>query len=175
MSEQLWYQRGRNKGNERQIILKTATLLVNKAGEKRIKMKVAMPLTGRKMAGTPEWITNAMTFVAQSHDIVTPQVEFSGFDIHFSDDNLFDKDGAKAPKCQLKGFVVLESGNQETPDVDLQFVIYAGYSSALWRWCGTMGGQEFWASFVQTVEPAEDLELTGEDEEEEEPEEEEGG
>jgi len=109
MSEHLFYKRGKNKGNERQLILKTATLLVNKAGEKRIKMKVAMPLTGRKMSGTPEWITNAMTFVQQSHDIVSPLVEFKGFDIHFSDDNLFDKEGAKG--SQVRDEVVRRAGD----------------------------------------------------------------
>jgi len=35
-----------------------------------------------------------------------------------------------------------------------------------------MGGAEFWASFTQSIEPKEDLELTADDEEEEEEEEE---
>jgi hypothetical protein len=166
MSGHVFYQRGRNKGNERQIILRSAILLVNRAKEKRIKMKVSLPLTGRKATGTPEWITNAMTFVAQSHDIVSPVVEFGGFDIAFSDDNLFEN-GAKASKCQMKSFVVQEVGNSETPDIDLQFVIYSPFSTALWKWCGQMGGEEFWASFVQVDEPEKELELAGDDNEEE--------
>ena len=177
MSEHTFFVRGRNKGNERQIILRSATLLVGKAPtkQKRIKMSVSMPLNGRKQAGIPEWVTAAMIFVAQNHDIVQPQVEFRGFDVHFDDDQLFDTRGAKANKCQLRKFVILEVGDSETPDIDMQFQIYAPYSSRLWNWCGNMGGEEFWAKFDQ-IEPDPEseasLELTGEEEEEESEEEE---
>ena len=175
MSDTTFFVRGRNKGNERKVILSTATLLVGKqpTKTKRIKMKVRMPLNGK--AGAPEWVTNAMVFVAQSHDIVSPQVEFSGFDIQFSDDNLFDEAKAKANKCQMRGFVVQEAGESENPDVEMQFIIYAPFSTALWKWCGQMGGEEFWAQFTQVDEPEadeEEFELSGAEEEEEESEEE---
>jgi len=173
MSDTTFFARGRNKGNERKVILSTATLLVGKAPTKtkRIKMKVRLPLNGK--AGAPEWVTNAMVFVAQSHDIVSPQVEFSGFEIAFSDDNLFDEAKAKAQKCQLRSFVIQEGGESENPEVEMQFLIYAPFSTGLWKWCGQMGGEEFWAQFTQVDEPdsePEDLELTGDEEEEEEPE-----
>jgi len=178
MSEHTFFLKGRNKGNERQIVLRTATLLVGKAPtkQKRIKMKVSMPLTGKKTSGMPEWITNAMTFVMQSHDTVVPDLEFKGFDIHFDDQQLFDSKGAKAPKCQMRGFVVEEVGDSSNPDVDLTFLIYAPFSTRLWNWCGQMGGEEFWAQFTQVEEPQSDtLELSGEsDEEENDPEDVEG-
>jgi len=169
MSETTFFIRGRNKGNERKIILSSATLLVGKAPTKtkRIKMKARLPLNGK--AGAPDWVTNAMVFVSQSHDIVSPQVEFSGFDIVFSDENLFAEAKARAQKCQLRSFVIQEAGESENPDVEMQFLIYAPFSRGLWQWCGQMGGEEFWAQFTQMDEPdAEDLELTGDDEEEEE-------
>ena len=173
MSDTQFFAKGRNKGNERKIILSSATLLVGKAPTKakRVKMKVRMPLTGEKMSGVPEWVNNAMTFVAQSHDIVTPQVEFSGFELQFSDDTLFADAKAKAAKCQMRGFVIQEVGDSEAPDVEMQFLIYAPFSTGLWKYCGQYGGEECWAQFVQVDEPEEeegesDLELTGEDEEE---------
>lgn len=175
--EHNFYVKGKSKGNERQIVLRSVVLLVNKAKEKRIKMKIHMLLSGRKMVGTPEWVTNALTYVEQNHDTVSnSEVEFAGVDIHFNDDNLFDIKGAKAPGCQMKNFVVCEVGSVEDPDVELQFTVYANYSSKLWNWLGQMGGEEFWAQFVQTIEEKSDnLELTGdESEEEEEPEEEVG-
>jgi hypothetical protein len=171
MSESIFFVRGRNKGNERKVILSTATLLVGKAPtkSKRIKIKVRMPLNGK--AGAPEWVTNAMVFVGQSHDIVSPQVEFSGFDIQFSDDNLFDEAKAKANKCQMRCFVIQEAGDSENLDIEMQFLIYAPFSTALWKWCGQMGGEDVWAQFTQVEQPEEDdeeFELSGEDQEEEE-------
>ena len=171
MSEHVFYQRGRNKGNERQVVLRSATLLVGEAPtkQKRIRMKVSMPLTGRRMTGTPEWVMNAMTFVNQSHDIVSPVVEFKGFDIHFDDEQLFEAKGAKANKCHLRSFVIQEVGESENPDVDMQFLIYAPFSTTLWKWCGQLAGEEFWGRFDQVDDPNDraDLELTGDDDEEE--------
>ena len=172
MSNSQFFIRGRNKGNECKILLSSATLLVGKAPTKakRVKLKIRLPLNGNKPVGTPDWITNAMTFVAQSHDIVTPQVELSGFDISFSDDTLFAKE-VSANKCDLRKFVVMETGDAEEPDIELQFVIYAPFSTGLWKWAGQMGGEEFWAKFTQVAEPEEaggDLELTGDEPEEEE-------
>ena len=171
MSETQFFIRGRNKGNQRKVLLSTATLLVGKAPTKakRIKMKYRMPLSGGKIVGMPDWITAAMTFVAQSHDIVTPQVELSGFDINFSDDNLFAK-GATASKCDLRKFVIMENGPSKEPDVEMQFVIYAPFTKSLWNWCGQYAGEEFFAEFTAVaVEEAAggDLELTGDEEEEE--------
>jgi excinuclease ABC subunit A len=114
-----------------------------------------------------------MTFVAQSHDIVTPQVELSGFDINFSDDHLFAK-GASASKCDLRKFVIMETGPSEEPDGEMQFVIYAPFTKSLWNWCGQYAGEEFFAEFnAVAVEEAAggDLELVGDEEPDEEDEE----
>ena len=170
MSESTFFVRGRNRGNERKIILSSATLLVGKAPtkQKRVKLKVRLPLSGGKVAGMPDWITNAMMFVSQSHDIVTPQVELSGFDIAFSDDSLFAKE-VKIPKCQLRKFVILETGDSESPEVEMQFAIYAPFATKFWNWCGQMGGEEFFAQFTQVIEESsEDLELSADEPEEEE-------
>ena len=152
MSESTFFVRGRNKGNERKIILSSATLLVGKAPAKtkRIKMKVRMPLNGNKPVGTPEWVMNAAEFVAKSHDVVTPQVELSGFNLSFTDDqSLFEDSKAQAQKCQLQKFVISEFGDSEDPEVQMTFTIYAPFSSALLKFCGQMAGQEFWARFDQ--------------------------
>ena len=182
MSEHTFYARGRNKGNERKVILSTATLLVGKAPtkQKRIKLKLRMPLSGRaKLAGTPEWITAAHTFVAQNHDVVCPSIEFKGFDIQFSDDSLFSGD-VKSPKCSMRGFEIAESGDSEQPDIDMTFTVYAPFSTALWEWVGQYAGEEMWAKFeqgeIEEESASDDLELTGDEEEsetEEEPDEEE--
>jgi len=178
MSETTFFVRGRNRGNERKIILVSAALLVGKAPtkNKRIRMKVRMPLNGQKPVGTPDWVMKAMEFVAQSHDAVNATAQFSGFDVTFNDENLFEQAKAAANKCQLRSFVIQEFGDAENPDIVMEFLIYAPFSSNLWRFCGQYGGEEYWAKFEQVEEPEdEDLELTGDDEEEEENDEEEAG
>ena len=172
MSDTQFFTRGRSKGNERRILLSSFTCLVGKAPTKakRLKLKIRMYLTGQKMTGMPEWIANAMTFVAKSHDIVTLQNDLSGFEIAFSDDSLFAKE-VLANKCDLRKFVIMETWPSEEPDVEMQFVIYAPFTKSLWNWCGQYAGEEFWAEFTAVaVEEAAggDLELTGDDETEEE-------
>ena len=175
MSETTFFVRGKNRGNERRIILKSATLLVGRGKQKRLKLRVAMPLDGSKPVGTPDWIAEAYQFVSRTHDTVTPQVELSGHDITFDDEHLFQKVKAEAPKCQLKNFVIHEFGNAEDPEVEMQFNIYAPFSSKLLKFCGAFAGEEFWAKFEPVEEEADNanLELVGEPDEEEEDEEEE--
>lgn len=177
MSEQTFFTKGRNRGNDREVKLQTATLLVGKepTKAKRIRTKFLMVLSGKKTAGMPDWLAQAYEFVAKSHDTVTPEVQLSGFDVTFSADHLFGDRVVLAPKCQLRGFEITEIGDSENPDVALLFSLYAPFSDKLWRWCGQMGGEEFWARFEQVddaeQEEEEEEEPEGDSEDEEEPEE----
>jgi hypothetical protein len=152
MAEHVFYQRGRNKGNERKAILQSATLLVGKSPtkQKRIKLKLLINLTAdRKVAGVPDWIIAAVSYISANHDVVQPAVEFSGFDLTFSAPNLFGDKSVQAPKCQLKKFTLAEIGDAENPDIAMTFGVYAPFSEALWRYCGQMGGEETWVKYEQ--------------------------
>lgn len=172
MSEHIFYSKGK-RANHRKVRIGNIQCLLNKAKEKRIKLRLSMTLSGQKQAGTPEWISAAHVFVAQNHDPVSPQVEFSGFDIAFSSENLFGENASLASKCQMKKFVVTEQGGEDDAEVVLNFLVYAPFSTGLWEWAGQMIGDDVWAKFEQIEAPDEDLLLTGEDEEEETEEEEE--
>lgn len=179
MSDTVFYQR-KNKANQRKVTLGPPAMLIGKAPTKtkRLKMKITMGLNTQKQVGTPEWIAAAHEFVAKNHDSVTPQVEFKGFDINFSTENLFHPDGISASKCQLRSFLVTEVGDAEAPDVVLTFLVYMPFSTTMWEWLGQMSGDEVWARFeqIEQVEDDEDdeqLELTAEDDEDDEEEEEE--
>ena len=65
--------------------------------------------------GSPEFLDHAYSYVAQKHDVVSPKVEFKGYDLHFSADNLFEDEGVKAPRCQMRSFEVPECGDSENP------------------------------------------------------------
>ena len=181
MPENSFFVRGRNKGNERKVILQSELVLVGKAPtkQKRIKIKVQMMLSGQKTTGMPEWMEHAFEFVAKNHDPVTPQIDLRGFDLEFSADNLFGPKTVKTTKAQLRGFFVQEVGEAENADVVLQFLVYAPFSGRLHSWIGQMAGEEIWMKFEQMEEQEDegegDLELSGEPEEEPEQEEEGGG
>ena len=174
MSDTVFFARnGRSRGNERKVIIRGATLLVSKAPtkEKRIKLRISDNLTAGKKAGMPDWVAAALAFVAENHDTVTPDVTLKGFNVEFSDDNLFAKP-VQAVKATLRNFVINEQGEAEKKDVIISFLFYAPYSDKLWRWAGQMSAEDIWAKYEQIAEPEEDeeegeeeLELVGEDSE----------
>jgi len=167
MSESIFYSKKR-KGNERRITLQTYTGLVGKqpTKEKRLKMKILMTLSGQKTAGAPDWILNTTEFVMKNHDPVSPEVNFSGFDIEFSAEQLFGDKSVKITKAKMRGFQIFEQGVSDTPDIVMTFLLYAPFSGKLNNWCGQMAGEEFWAKFTQIDEPQEE-EAGDEDDQEE--------
>jgi hypothetical protein len=148
MSDHTFYSL-ENRHNERTLTIVNVTSLVSKppTKEKRIRIKVRMILSGETTPGSPEWLDAAYAFVAKWHDPVSPAVDFRGFDLHFSAENLFDAKGVKAPKCQMRSFEVSEFGSTENPDVATTFTIYAPFSTKLWNWLGQFAGDECWCAF----------------------------
>jgi hypothetical protein len=138
-----------NHHNERQIRILSVGSLVSKppTKEKRISLKVRMPLSGTINMGAPEKIDNAYIFVAKNHETVTLDVEYEGYSIDFSAENLFGDD-IKSPNCTMKGFEIAEFGNEETPDVALSFTIRMPFTSKKWDWLGNFVGEEVWAKFI---------------------------
>ena len=139
-----------NHHNERQIRILSVGSLVSKppAKEKRISVKVRMPLSGTVNMGAPEWLDEAYLYVAKhSGDKVTPDIEFKGYSIDLSVENLFGED-IKSPNCIMRGFEIAEFGNEETPDVALSMTIRMPFSSKKWTWLGQFVGEDVWAKFI---------------------------
>ena len=176
MADHLWYST-QNNHNQRELTIVNVAQLVGKAPtkEKRIRIKVRMLLSADMNMGAPEWLQKSYLFVAETGDCVTPTVEFKGYDLHFSAENLFEQEGVKAPKCQMRSFEIHECGDSEEPDVAVTFTLYCQFSMDLWSWLGAFGGETCWCKFtpgvvVESPDPTnsgEELLLTsGEDEEE---------
>lgn len=161
MAEAQWW--GKQKGQEREVTIAGASLLCNKAGEKRIKIGVHMPLTGSKLAKMPEWINKGMIFVAQNHEVVTSDKVLPGYDIRFDDNALFTK-GKTGPRCTMKGFVIREYGDADGKEVELAFNIYAPFQSSLWTWLGQYGGKDCWLKFEEVELEGDGFELASDDE-----------
>lgn len=138
-----------NDHNVRQIRILSVGSLVSKppTKEKRISVKVRMPLSGPSNMGAPEWLDNAYTFVAKSQDSVTPNIEFKGYSIDFSVENLFGE-SVSSPSCAMRGFEVYEAGDVENPDVVMDFSLRMGFSTALWNWFGQYVGDDVWVKFT---------------------------
>jgi hypothetical protein len=152
-----------NHHNERQIRILSVGSLVSKppTKEKRISIKVSMPLSGSINMGAPEWLDRAYIFVAQNHDTVTPEIEFKGYSIDFSAENLFGEN-VSSPNCTMRGFEITECGNEETPDVVLNFTLRVSFSGRIWNWLGQFVGEEVWARFTPGAsEDSEDGEEDG--------------
>lgn len=149
MSDHTFYELT-NGHNQRELTIVNVALLVGKAPtkEKRIRIKVRMILSGHPNMGAPEWLSACEVFVSQHHDVVSPSIEFKGYDLHFSADNLFGQEGTKSPRCTMRSFEVHECGDSEEPDVACSFVIYTGFSTALWAWLGQYGGDSCFCSFT---------------------------
>jgi hypothetical protein len=142
-----------NRHNERQIRILSVGSLVSKppTKEKRISIKVRMPLSGGETGvgtmGAPEWLDAGYIFVSKHHDTVTPEIEFKGYSIELSVENLFGDD-IKSPDCIMRGFEITECGNEETPDVVLSFTIRMPFSSKKWNYLGQYVGEDVWAKFI---------------------------
>jgi hypothetical protein len=152
----MWW--GNKKGQERRVILAGATLLVNGAKEKRVKIRCRMELNGKaaRLSQMPDWIVEAMTFVAKNEGMsVNDPIELNGYDIRFSDDTLFEKGSVMGPRCKMKSFSVYEAGAEDDKVVEMGFVISAPFSRNLWSWVGQFGGEEVWLKFEEAVQPKE--------------------
>ena len=163
MADTVFYST-QNHHNERELTIVNIAMLVGKAPtkEKRIRIKVRMLLSETINMGSPEFLDHAYSYVAQNHDVVSPKVEFRGYDLHFSADNLFEAEGVKSPRCQMRSFEVAECGDSENPDVATTFTIYMPFSAASWQWLGNFGGESCWCAFTPGV-PDEKPEPTGTD------------
>ena len=139
-----------NNHNQRELTIVNVALLVGKAPtkEKRVRIKVRMIMSGHPNMGAPDWLSAAQIFVSQWHDPVYPAIDFKGYDLHFSTENLFGAEGVKSPRCQMRSFEVAEFGPSEQPDVVANFVIYSPFSTALWAWLGQYGGDSCWCSLT---------------------------
>lgn len=143
-----------NRHNERQIRILSVGSLVSKppTKEKRISIKVRMPLStggiGTGTMGAPAWLDEAYRYVA-SHggDKITPDIEFKGYSIDLSTENLFGDD-IKSANCIMRGFEIAEFGNEETPDVVLSFTLRIPFSGKKWNYLGQYVGEDVWAKFI---------------------------
>ena len=122
----------------------------------RILVPIRMPLTGESLASAPDWIGTAYEAVSQYLSEATPEVEqIADITVAFANDKpkgrLFADPSAKVPSAELKAFCVQRCGEEEDPDVELIFKLYAAFSREFWAWLGEMAGKEVYMAFPKTL------------------------
>ena len=122
----------------------------------RICVSIRMPLTGEALLGCPEWVSTAYDAVEKYLTEATPEIEqISDITVSFNNSKpkgkLFDDPNAKIPSAELRGFSVQRCGEEENPDVELVFKLYAPFSRDFWKWAGEMCGAEVYMAFPKTL------------------------
>lgn len=119
---------------------------------KKVQMKLALTMDSEALSGSPDWASEAYTYVAKHSDVVRPQYEFEALDLEFSADQLFGHKVVKGAAASLRGFEVFRSGEGEDADIIVTFTAETTFADGMWRWLGQMQGKDFYARFVQVVE-----------------------
>jgi hypothetical protein len=109
-----------------------------------------MKLSDTVNMGAPPWLDSAFLYVSQHGDTVTPDLEFKGYTIEFSTENLFGED-IKATDAIMRAFEICQVGKEEHPDVVLNFVVRVPYTKKRWEWLGEFQGDEVWMRFTPGV------------------------
>ena len=122
----------------------------------RICVPIRMPLTGESLASAPDWIGTAYEAVSQYLSEATPEVEqIADITVAFQNDKpkgrLFADPSARVPSAELKAFCVQRCGEDENPDVELTFKLYANFSRDFWAWLGEMAGKEVYMAFPKSL------------------------
>lgn len=122
----------------------------------RICVAIRMPLTGESLVSCPDWVSQCFDAVSEFSRDMTPEIEqIADIMVSFNNDKpkgkLFDDPNAKIPSAELKAFIVQRCGDEEEPDVELAFKLYAPFSRDFWKWAGEMCGNEVYMAFPKTL------------------------
>lgn len=139
--------------SNRRVIIGSPT---KQATTRRICVPIRMPLTGESLVSAPDWIGTAYEAVSQYLSEATPEVEqIADITVAFANDKpkgkLFDDPSARVPSAELKSFCVQRCGEDEDPDVELTFKLYAPFTRDFWQWLGEMAGAEVYMAFPKSL------------------------
>jgi hypothetical protein len=140
-------------GSNRRVIIGSPT---KQSTTGRICVPIRMPLTGESLVAAPDWVGECYEAVSQFASDMTPEIEqIADITVAFANDKpkgqLFADPSAKVPSAELKGFSVQRCGEDDQPDVELVFKLYANFSRDFWTWLGEMAGKEVYMAFPKSL------------------------
>jgi hypothetical protein len=140
-------------GTNRRVIIGSPT---KQSTTGRICVPIRMPLTGESLVSAPDWLGECYEAVSQFASDMTPEIEqIADITVAFANDKpkgqLFADPSAKVPSAELKAFSVQRCGEDDQPDVELAFKLYANFSRDFWTWLGEMAGKEVYMAFPKSL------------------------
>lgn len=126
------------EGRRRECVLTSWEVLKNKAGEKRIKVMVSMPLSRKPVLGMPESFSEQYMLMEKEEsklslskiDVLIESAKFEIFSTDAIASSAVDCDAA-----MLQDFRMVAEGGKENRKVSLEFVSYLPGSVHLRDWC----------------------------------------
>lgn len=144
-------------GTRKELITQSVQLLETRAGEKRLKLSLIMPLVDDKLVGMPSWIGDSFDVICKEGSLLTE--DKWGHKIKDMVSTIFNTDDADRSKFVvntplLVGFSLQrkKAGGDEDnlPDIYLHFYGYLVASQQLWNWFYEKRGNSMWVNFETT-------------------------
>lgn len=141
----------------KEIITQAVTLLETKAGEKRMKLLMVMPLEDDKLVGMPTWIGDSYDVICKDGSLLSADkwshaIKDMTLNTFATDDGERVKHLISAPL--LNNFTLQRGKRGEEddsmPEIYLQFVAYVVASQPLWTWFYEKRGQSIYIRFETT-------------------------
>jgi hypothetical protein len=164
-------------GARKEMIVEAVGLLETKAGEKRIKVALTMPLSDGKLVGMPGWLGASYDVIGKEDSLL--MADKWGHDLKEMTLTIFStEDSQKATQIAvaplLNSFQLRrdpqDEEQEELSDVNLHFVAYVTANMELWRYFYGVHRKSIFVRFETTQqelfqEKAEDKQMKlGEDE-----------
>lgn len=141
------------EGRRRKCELQVFNVLKNKAGERRIKLFVVMPLSGEPVTGTPDLFTEPYLLMQKensSMNLSKIDVELDGAALDIFSTDTIASPAVKISGATLQDFRMMGDGCDDKRKVSLEFSIYMPYTMPLRDW----GCDHIHAEFFVEVTPS---------------------
>lgn len=139
------------EGKRRKCNLSDYRQLKSKAGERRMKLMVSMPLSNNPVMGIPEAFAEEYALMEREKSSVNLSkisVELEGalFTIFTTDTS--SRPTVKTNGATLTAFRLIGNGVEDKRTVDLEFTVYLSWTESLRDWCGDHQHADFFAETV---------------------------
>jgi hypothetical protein len=128
------------RGHRRETLIEGASILRNKAGEKRLKLSLRIPLAGDQLVGMPPWVSEPFSTMAKP-DFAgkhwASEMELDPMLLHIFSLPQSEKEVMTFDAVRLTGFKIEhDHDDPEHPSLALTFTTYVPFSE---KWLGFVG------------------------------------
>jgi hypothetical protein len=128
-------------GTRKEVLVESISLLMTRAGEKRIKVTFSMPLGDQKLVGMPTWLGDSYDVIAREDSMLA--ADKWSHDIKEMVLTIYPTEDGQKPSLVVKSPLMSAftlrrdpqtEGSDELSDVNLHFFAYIDASIGNWDW-----------------------------------------